>query len=47
MKYLDEYRNADAARHLAAAIAASDDAAVEHHGGLRRADPRHPPLRAG
>ena len=47
MKYVNEYRDADAARRLAAAIATAYHAAVEHHGGLRRADARHRPLRPG
>ena len=41
MKYLDEYRNADAAKRLAAEIAATIHTALDPHGGLRRADARH------
>ena len=38
MKYLDEYRDAAAAKKLAVAIAQRYHAAVDDHGGLRRPD---------
>ena len=41
MKYLDEYRDGAAAEPLAAAIAPRGDAAVDDHGGVRRADAHH------
>ena len=45
MKYLDEYRDAAAARKLVGAIADDGDAAVDDHGSLRRADAHHRQVR--
>ena len=46
MKFLDEFRDAAVVRTLIEQIHANDHAALDHHGGLRRADPHHRPLRA-
>jgi hydrogenase assembly chaperone HypC/HupF len=41
MKYLTEFRNGEIAQRMAREIARHRDAAVEDHGGLRRADALH------
>ena len=45
MKYLDEYRDGEAARKLAAADRPDRDPAVDDHGGLRRPDAHHRQVR--
>ena len=45
MKYLDEYRDAEAARKLADGHRPDRDPAVDAHGSLRRADAHHREVR--
>ena len=45
MKFVDEYRDPDAAEQLLGAIREAGHPAVDDHGGLRRPDARHPQLR--
>ena len=39
MRFIDEYRDAEAARRYAEAIARQTTQELDHHGGLRRTDP--------
>ena len=45
MKFRDEYRDPAAAHALCRGHLAHRDAALDHHGGLRRPDPRHRQVR--
>ena len=47
MKYIDEYRDAEGRQAAGRGHRPDHHAAVDHHGGLRRPDPCHRPLRHG